>query len=80
MEEFEQEKSIDKKLNIIFKVVSAQQIRCGEKVSDFSKRIDALETDKKLSKAKMIGIGIGSGSSGAAFFAWVKSLLAGGPK
>ena len=80
MEEFEQKESIDEKLSMIFKVVSAQQIRCGIKVKDFEDRIDDLETSKKLTKAKLVGIGLGSGGGGAGLVALIKSWLAGGPQ
>jgi len=35
IEEFEQEKSIDKKLNLMFKVLSAQQEGCVKTVEGF---------------------------------------------
>jgi len=78
IEEFEQEKSIDKKLNLMFKVLSAQQEGCVTTVEGFDQRIDSLETSRKMNKAKIAGIGIGSGGGAAALIALIKSWFAGG--
>ena len=58
-------------MSLIYQAVSATQSR----VEILDGRIDKLETNRKLQKAKVAGIAIGSGAGGGTFMLWLKSLL-----
>ena len=71
-------KTIDEKLDILYQVGLTQQQFCGSKTGEFAGRIDKLEVNKKLDKAKLTGISVGSGGGAAALYGVIKSWLSGG--
>ena len=70
-------KSPDEKLTILYQVSLRQQKHCDKVSTVFNNRISKIETDKKLGKAKIVGIGIGSGVGGGGIIAWLKTFLGG---
>ena len=73
IEEFEAKKPPEQS-SLIYKAVSATQLR----VESLDGRIGKLETNRKLEKAKIMGIAIGSAGGTAGFISWVKSWFVGG--
>lgn len=71
-------KTVDEKLDILYQVGLTQQQFCGGKVGEFDGRIETIETSRKLEKAKIVGIGIGSGGGAAALLSWFKNMFSGG--
>lgn len=67
-------KTIDEKLNILYQVGLTQQQTCV--VCDG--RITTLETARRLDKAKLAGISVGSGGGAAALYGVIKGWLSGG--
>lgn len=67
-------KGIDEKLNILYQVNLTQQQTCV--VCDG--RITTLETARRLDKAKLTGISIGSGGGAAALYSVIKGWISGG--
>lgn len=63
---------------IIYKVVSAQQSKCALISGDFGDRLDEIEVNRKVEKAKIVGIGVSSGGGAAALYSIVKSWFGGG--
>ena len=70
-------KTPDEKLNILYQVSLHQQKHCNKLSGTLDTRIGTLETDKKISKAKIVGIGIGGGVGGGGIIAWLKTFLGG---
>ena len=62
-EDFENIKEVDKKLNLIYRVVSAQQTHCRETVKILSDRITDLNVPK-INKVKVGGAVGGAGIIG----------------
>lgn len=70
-------KSTDDKLITLYQVGLHQQKHCNELSGIFDTRIEKLETDKKISKAKILGFSIGSGIGGGGIVAWVNKMFGG---
>jgi hypothetical protein len=74
-EEFNAEQDLGLKMNKLFKVLLNHQRICGIKSGEFSNRLAQIETDKKINKATLAGIGIGSGGGVVAMWEIIKSIF-----
>jgi hypothetical protein len=67
MQDFEAEQDIHRKLALIYRAVSAQQVHCEETVKLFTQQINDLSAPDpgKLNMTKISGLALGSGGVGA---------------
>ena len=72
-EEFD-EKTMKEQLSLLYKVGLKQQHICQDVTKEYNSRFGKLETDKKMARAKLIGIAMGSGGGTAGFISWIKSM------
>jgi len=68
-------KSVDEKLDILYQVGLTHQKVCEKTTEKFNKRISNLELNRKLEKAKIAGIGGGSGLTAFGIFEALKALF-----
>ena len=62
LQEFEKERDLEKKMNMMFKAQCAQQLHCKGITEGFNERLASLEVLPRFRKTKIAGgIGIGGG-------------------
>jgi len=57
----------------IYKVISAMQTNCNNMTTDFNKRINAVETKRKMDTA----LAVGSGGGAGVLLSWIKMTFFG---